>query len=489
MIQTFGHHIGGAQSTSTGAAQFLSRNPVNGREWGQFATGSAADVDRAVMSADAAFVSWRQLSASARGRLLIRWAEALRVNAERIGRMESIQNGKLLRESVAQAGALPDWLYYYAGLADKIEGAVIPLERPEVLNYTMHEPMGVVAIITPWNSPVMLTMFAAAPALAAGNTIVIKPSEITSVSLIELARIAESVGIPAGVINVVTGLRETAEYLVDHPKVVKIAFTGSVEGGFAVAARAARRLVGVTLELGGKSPQIVFPDADLRQAQAGILAGIFASAGQSCVAGSRLFLHRRIHDEFLEGLIARAAKIRIGDPLAVDTQMGPVATLAQLEKNQRLTNEAVAHGATVLCGGRRMELAEHPGGYFFQPTILGNLGHDNPILAKEVFGPVLAVVPFEDEAEALALANDSRFGLAAGVWTLDFRRAHRVARAVQAGTIWVNMYRTLGFNSPVNGLKHSGLGSQNGQDAIYQYLQTKSIWNNFSDAVEDPFPA
>jgi acyl-CoA reductase-like NAD-dependent aldehyde dehydrogenase len=488
MIQTFGHHIGGAQSESAGAAQFRSRNPLTGREWGQFASGSAADVDRAVMAADAAFDSWRRMSASARGKLLIRWAEALRANAERIGTLESTQNGKLLRESIGQAGALPDWLYYYAGLADKIEGEVIPVERPEVVNYTTHEPMGVVAIITPWNSPSMLTMFAAAPALAAGNTIVIKPSEVTSASLIELARIAESVGIPPGVINVVTGLRETAEHLVDHPKVVKVAFTGSIEGGRAVAERAARRLVGVTLELGGKSPQIVFPDADLRQAQAGILTGIFSSTGQTCVAGSRLYVHREIYDEFLDGLVARAGRIRVGDPLSADTQMGPVATLAQLEKNQRLTDEAVARGATVLCGGKRMELAEHPGGYFFQPTILSNLSRDNPILGQEVFGPVLAVLPFDDEEEALELANDSQFGLAAGVWTLDFRRAHRMARAVQAGTVWVNMYRTLGFNSPVNGFKQSGLGSQNGQAAIFQYLQTKSIWNNFSALIEDPFP-
>jgi aldehyde dehydrogenase (NAD+) len=488
MMHTFGHHIGGAQSESAGAAQFRSRNPLTGLEWGQFASGSAADVDRAVMAADAAFDSWRRMSASARGKLLIRWAEGLRANAARIGTLESTQNGKLLRESVGQAGALPDWLYYYAGLADKIEGEVIPLERPEVVNYTTHEPMGVVAIITPWNSPSMLTMFAAAPALAAGNTIVIKPSEVTSASLIELARIAGSVGIPPGVINVVTGLRETAEHLVDHPKVVKIAFTGSVEGGRAVAERAARRLVGVTLELGGKSPQIVFPDADLKQARAGILTGIFSSTGQTCVAGSRLYVHREIYDEFLDGLVARAVKIRVGDPMSADTQMGPVATLAQLEKNQRLTDEAVARGATVLCGGKRMELAEHPGGYFFQPTILSNLSRDNPILGQEVFGPVLAVLPFDDEEEALELANDSQFGLAAGVWTLDFRRAHRMARAVQAGTVWVNMYRTLGCNSPVNGFKQSGLGSQNGQAAIFQYLQTKSIWNNFSDRIEDPFP-
>lgn len=488
MIQKFGHHIGGAERSAEGGPEFVSRNPLDGREWGRFAAGTQADVDRAVAAAEKAFASWSRLSRSVRGQLLIRWAEALRANAPRIGRIESTQNGKLLREAVGQANALPDWLYYYAGLADKIEGTVIPVDRPEVVNYTVHEPLGVVGIITPWNSPAMLTIFAAAPALAAGNTIVIKPSEVTSVSLIEIARLAESAGIPPGVINVVTGLRETAEYLVDHRKVVKIAFTGSVEGGRAVAERASRRLVGVTLELGGKSPQIVFPDADLKQAQAGIMGGIFAACGQTCVAGSRLFVHRSIHHQFVEGLVARAQKIRIGNPIEDSTQMGPVATLAQLQKNERLTNEAVAQGASVLYGGRKLEVAEHPGGYFFQPTILGNLGPDNPILSQEVFGPVLAVVPFDEEEEALALANDSQFGLAAGVWTLDFRRAYRVSRAVQAGTVWVNMYRTLGFNSPVSGYKQSGLGSQNGQDAIYQYLQTKSIWNNFSSAVEDQFP-
>ncbi|HKU14923.1 MAG TPA: aldehyde dehydrogenase [Steroidobacteraceae bacterium] len=487
MLQKFGHHIGGKEVGAATDAGFLSHNPVNGQPWGRFASGSAADVDLAVTTAAAAFTTWSKLSPTARGRLLVRWAESIRAEAERIGRIESVQNGKLLRETVGQARALPEWLYYYAGLADKIEGAVIPIERPQVVNYTMHEPLGVVGIITPWNSPSMLTMFAAAPALAAGNTLVIKPSEVTSVSMIELARLAEAAGIPAGVINVVTGPRETAQALVDHPQIAKIAFTGSVEGGRAVAKRASERLIGVTLELGGKSPQIVFADADLKQAQGGILGGIFSSTGQTCVAGSRLYVQRRVHDELVAGLVERVAKIRIGDPLLERTQMGPVATIGQLQKDERMTAAAAAHGARVLCGGKRLELSELPGGYFFAPTILGEVARDNPIQREEVFGPVLSVVAFDEEEEALELANDSQFGLAAGVWTLDFRRAHRVARAVQAGTVWVNMYRTLGFNSPVHGHKQSGLGSQNGQDAIYQYLQTKSIWNNYGTAVDDPF--
>ena len=487
MLQKFGHHIGGKEVGAATDAGFLSHNPVNGQPWGRFASGSAADVDLAVTTAAAAFTTWSKLSPTARGRLLVRWAESIRAEAERIGRIESVQNGKLLRETVGQARALPEWLYYYAGLADKIEGSVIPIERPQVVNYTMHEPLGVVGIITPWNSPSMLTMFAAAPALAAGNTLVIKPSEVTSVSMIELARLAEAAGIPAGVINVVTGPRETAQALVDHPQIAKIAFTGSVEGGRAVAKRASERLIGVTLELGGKSPQIVFADADLKQAQGGILGGIFSSTGQTCVAGSRLYVQRRVHDELVAGLVERVAKIRIGDPLLERTQMGPVATIGQLQKDERMTAAAAAHGARVLCGGKRLELSELPGGYFFAPTILGEVARDNPIQREEVFGPVLSVVAFDEEEEALELANDSQFGLAAGVWTLDFRRAHRVARAVQAGTVWVNMYRTLGFNSPVHGHKQSGLGSQNGQDAIYQYLQTKSIWNNYGTAVDDPF--
>ena len=486
-IHRYAHYIGGKEVKFAKGGEFISTNPATGKQWGSFAVGTAADVDRAVSAAQTAFAEWARLSPTRRGRLLMRWADAIRQNAKRIGTLETTQNGKLLRESVGQAGMIPEWLYYYGGLADKIEGAVIPLDQPSIFNYTTREPLGVVGIITPWNSPAMLTTFAAAPALAAGNTIVIKPSEIASVSVLELARLAESAGIPAGVINVVTGSRQTGESLIDQPQVAKIAFTGSVEAGRAVAERAGRRLVGCTLELGGKSPQIVFPDADLRQAEAGILGGIFAATGQTCVAGSRAYIHRKIYDELVSRLIKRAQDIRLGDPMLPKTQMGPVVTLAQLDKNQRLVEQALDDGASLLCGGKRIELVTCPGGFFFEPTILGGVHSGNRILHTEVFGPVLAVVPFDDEEEAIDLANASEFGLGAGVWTLDVKRAHRVASRLQVGTVWINMYRTLGFNSPVAGRKQSGLGVQNGKEAIVQYLQTKSVWCQLGEGAPDQF--
>jgi aldehyde dehydrogenase (NAD+) len=486
-MHRYAHYIGGKEVQSTNGDEFISTNPATGKQWGSFAVGAAADVDRAVSAAQTGFAEWARLSPTRRGRLLMRWADAIRQNAEQIGAFETTQNGKLLRDSVGQAGMIPEWLYYYGGLADKIEGAVIPLDQPSILNYTTREPLGVVGIITPWNSPAMLTTFAAAPALAAGNTIVIKPSEIASVSVLELARLAESAGIPAGVINVVTGPRQTGEFLIDQPQVARIAFTGSVEAGRAVAERAGRRLVGCTLELGGKSPQIVFPDADLRRAEAGILGGIFAATGQSCVAGSRAYVHRQIHDELVSRLTKRAQDIRLGDPMLPRTQAGPVATLTQLAKNQRSVEQALDDGASLLCGGKRVELESCPGGYFFEPTILGALRRDNRILHTEIFGPVLAVVPFDDEEEVIDLANASAFGLAAGVWTLNLKRAHRVASRLQAGTVWINMYRALAFNSPVAGRKQSGLGVQNGKEAIFQYLQTKSVWCQLGEGAPDQF--
>ena len=481
------HHVGGKEVKSAEGGEFISTNPATGKPWGSFAMGTAADIDRAVSTAQTASVAWAGMSPTRRGRLLMRWADAIGQNAERIGTLETTQNGKILRDSVGQANAIPEWLYYYGGLADKIEGAVIPLDQPSVLNYTTREPLGVVGIITPWNSPAMLTTFAAAPALAAGNTIVIKPSEIASVSLLELARLAESAGIPPGVINVVTGDRQTGEALIDHPQVARIAFTGSVEGGRAVAERAGRRLTGCTLELGGKSPQVVFADADLRQVEAGILGGIFASTGQTCVAGSRAYIHRKIYDELVGRLIKRAQSIRIGDPMLPGTQMGPVATLAQLEKDQRVVKEALDDGAALLSGGKRIESTTSPGAYFFEPTVLGGVAPGNRILRTEAFGPILAVVPFDDEEEVIGLANASEFGLGAGIWTLDVRRAHRVASRLQAGTVWVNMYRSLAFNSPVPTRKQSGLGVQNGQEAILQYLQTKSVWCNLGTGAPDQF--
>ncbi len=484
----FDNHVGGEPVPPLDGRTFHSVNPTTGQLWGQFAESSRGDIDRAVKAARGAFEgAWGKLSPTRRGRLLMAWGDGLADNAETIAALETRQNGKLLAEMRAQARVVKDWLYYYGGLADKVEGRVIPVERASVLNYTLREPLGVIGVIVPWNSPTFLTIMSVAPALAAGNTIVLKPSEVTSASAFELARLAEEAGVPPGVINVVTGGREAGEALVDHPMVAKIAFTGSEGGGKAIAARAGSRLAGVTLELGGKSPNIVFDDANLDQAEAGVLAGIFAAAGQTCVAGSRAFVHARVYDEMRDRLARRAKAIRLGDPLLEATQMGPVATQAQLRKDEEMVARAVEEGAEVLVGGRRASVPGFDAGLFYEPTILHNLKPSNSMMSEEVFGPVLAITPFRDEDEAVALANSTRFGLAAGVWTRDLARAHTMARRLQAGTVWINIYRALTFNSPFGGYKASGLGRANGAEAIDQYLQTKSVWCELGSEVQDPF--
>jgi aldehyde dehydrogenase (NAD+) len=415
------------------------------------------------------------------------WGEKIAANAERIAVMETEQNGKLLAEMMVQARAVKEILYYFGGLADKIEGRVIPIERASVLNYTLREPLGVVGVIVPWNSPTFLTIMALAPALAAGNTIVLKPSEVTSASAFELARLAEEAGVPAGVLNVVTGGREAGEALVEHERVAKISFTGSEAGGKAIASKAGARLASCTLELGGKSPNIVFADANLDQAEAGVLAGIFAAAGQTCIAGSRAFVQQPIYDAFVERLKGRAQRIKLGDPLLAETQMGPVATRAQFEKDQRMVSRALEEGAEAVCGGGPARVSGFEDGLFFQPTILHKASATSQIMNEEVFGPVLAVTPFRDEEEVLKLANATRFGLAAGVWTRDLSRAHTMARRLQAGTVWINIYRALAFNSPFGGYKSSGMGRENGIEAVDQYLQTKSVWCELGSEVQDPF--
>jgi acyl-CoA reductase-like NAD-dependent aldehyde dehydrogenase len=484
----FQNHIAGRAEPARAGRIFTSTNPATGAPWGRFADSDADDVDRAVRAAQAALDGeWGRLSNTRRGRLLMAWGERIAAHSEVIARLESAQNGKLLAEMKAQATVVREWLYYFGGLADKIEGRVIPLERQSVLNYTLREPLGVIGVIVPWNSPTFLTIMSCAPALAAGNTVVLKPSEVTSASAFELVRLAEEAGIPPGTLNVVTGARAAGEALVDHPGVAKICFTGSDGAGRAIAARAGARLASCTLELGGKSPNIVFDDAPVDNAVVGLLSGIFAAAGQTCIAGSRAYIHERIYDQVVERLVQRARAIRLGDPLAADTQMGPAATAAQLDKNLSLVAKAVSAGGEVLQGGRRATVPGLEQGYFFEPTILHRLGRDNPILEEEVFGPVLAVLPFSDDDEVLALANGNRFGLAAGVWTRDLRRAHSMARRLQAGTVWINTYRAMAFNSPFGGYKDSGIGRVNGMESVEQFLQTKSVWCETSDEIQDPF--
>ncbi len=486
--EDYGNVYDGEQVPSVDGRTFVSSNPTTGREWARFPVSTAVDVDRAVSSAHRAFVGpWAALTPTERGRRLARWGELITAAADEIGSLESVQNGKVVAEMRLQVSTARDWLGYYGGLADKIEGAVVPLTSPDVLNYTLREPLGVIAVILPWNSPTFMTMMAAAPALAAGNTVVIKPSEVTSASASVLARLALDADIPPGVVNVVTGLRETGEALIDHPHVKKVSFIGSVPAGRAIGAQAGGRLITSTLELGGKSPHIVFEDADVDLAESGLMAGIFAAAGQTCIAGSRAYVHTSLYDEVVDRLVKRAADIRIGDPLDDQTQMGPVSSAAQLAKDVAMVQGAVAEGAELLHGGDAIQVPGLAGGHFFAPTILHRAAPSSTIMREEVFGPVLTITPFGSDEEVLRLANDSEFGLAAGVWTNDVRRAHSMARALQAGTVWINTYRALAFNSPFGGYKNSGTGRNNGIEAIEQYLQTKSVWCDLGRDELDPF--
>ena len=388
---------------------------------------------------------------------------------------------------IAALEAAPAAIYYFAGAADKIEGAVIPSGKPNFLVYTQHLPVGVVGLLLPWNSPLFLTMFKLAPALAAGCTAVIKPSEATPVTTLELGRRIAEAGFPAGVVNVVTGSGPApGQALTAHPGVDKISFTGSTRTGIAVAKSALDHLAPTDLELGGKSANIVFEDADLEAAANGVVAGIFAATGQTCIAGSRLVVHEAVREQLLERLVARARTIKLGDPKDPDTEMGPIATEAQHAKITAMVGDAVDGGAKVLVGaGRGVTLPEQ--GRFAAPTILVDVAPEATIAQEEVFGPVLVVQPFRDEDEAVALANGTAYGLAAGLWTSDVRRAHRVAARVRAGTVWVNSYRVLSYAVPFGGFGLSGIGRENGFEAIRSFTETKSIWVELTGATRDPF--
>ncbi|RZT35572.1 aldehyde dehydrogenase [Cupriavidus agavae] len=478
--------IDGAFDNAADGRWFETHNPYTGQPWAGVARGGTADVDRAVRAADRAFRSgpWAEMTATQRGALLRKLGDLIAENADRLAEFEVQDNGKLLAEMGAQLKYLPQWFYYFGGLADKVEGAVIPLDKKGYFNYTRKEPLGVVAAITPWNSPLMLLAWKIAPALAAGCTVVVKPSEFTSVSALELAVLFQDAGFPPGVFNVVTGFGgEVGSPLVTHPLVKKVTFTGSDATGRVINQQCAAQFKHVSLELGGKSPNIVFEDANLDDAVNGAVSGIFAASGQTCIAGSRLLLQEGIYDAFVEKLLALAKTAKLGNPMEATTQVGPITTAAQYEKVLSYIEIAKAEGATLLLGGKPASR----GGWFVEPTIFSNVEPKMQIAQEEVFGPVLSILKFRTEDDAVAIANDSCYGLGAGVWTRDIGRAFRMSDRIQAGTVWVNTYRAVSFMSPFGGYKDSGLGRENGLSAIESYLQTKSVWINTGAPTGNPF--
>jgi aldehyde dehydrogenase (NAD+) len=485
-IRAYGHWIDGAWVEPAGAI-FEGLDPTTAKRWYTAADATAEEVDRAVKAARAALENpaWRDLTQTQRGALLRKLADRIGESVDDLARVETLDNGKLLRETTGQVKRVPEFFYYYGGIADKILGDVIPGNKPELLNYTLREPIGVVAGIIPWNSPLQLAAMKLAPALATGCTMVLKPSEHASASLLELMPMFDVVGVPPGVVNLVTGGGPTGAALVEHPGVDKVAFTGGTEAGRKVAVAAAEHLAETTLELGGKSPQLVFEDADPNNVAMGMLAGIFAAGGQTCVAGSRAFIHASLYDEVCELVADRAEKVRVGDPLSDDTDLGPLAVEAQREKVERYVGIGLEE-AKLRAGGKRPE--GMPDGWFYEPTVFSEVNNNMRLAREEIFGPVLAVGRFEDDDEAVRIANDTPYGLAAGVWTQNLSRAHTVASKLDAGTVWINTYRSLSPLSPFGGFKDSGMGKENGTDAVLEYTRVKSVWVNLDTSpIGDPF--
>jgi acyl-CoA reductase-like NAD-dependent aldehyde dehydrogenase len=470
--------IGGAWVDAADGGRIAVENPATGDMLTAVAAGTAADIDRAVAAARTAFADpqWRRMDAPDRGALLWRIADILEARGNDIVRIEVLDNGKPIREAKIDLRAALDALRYYAGWTTKLQGDTIPV-RGNFLNYTLREPVGVVGAIIPWNFPLLMAVWKIAPALACGNTVVLKPAEQTPLSALELAAIAAAAGVPAGVLNVVPGYGETAgAALVAHHDVDKIAFTGSTAVGRHVMREAAGTLKKVSLELGGKSPNIVFADADMEAAARGAFSGIFYNTGQCCTAGSRLLVHESARDRLVDALVKRAAQLQPGDPLDSKTRIGPVISREQLERVLGYVAMGREEGADLLVGGGRARFNGEERGYWVEPAVFAGVKEEHCIAREEIFGPVLAVLTFSDDDEALAMANRSEYGLAAGVWTRDIKRAHRIARELQAGTVWINSYHPGDAASPFGGYKQSGFGRELGEYSLDLYTQIKSVW-------------
>ncbi|MBC5781472.1 aldehyde dehydrogenase [Ramlibacter sp. USB13] len=470
MTQTpWNHHIGGAFVAPAGGQHLSEIDPRTGEASFRIARGDASDIDRAVQSAAAAVEGWRSVKALDRARVLQKIAVAIRASADELARIEQVETGKPLPQARVDIEIAAQYFEFYGGLAPAIEGETIDIGSGK-LCYTLKEPYGVIGVITPWNAPINQAARAAAPALAAGNAVVVKPSEFTSVSSLRLAEIAVACGLPAGALNVVTGTGlEAGAALVDHPLVAKIAFTGSLRAGREIGIKAAGRILPVTLELGGKSPDIVFADADLEAAARGAARGFTVNAGQACIAGTRILVDRSVRDRFVALLKAEVEKLKVG--AGDDCQVGPIITAPQFAKVGEYLGIAREEGAQVVTGGKVKDAK----GYFVEPTVLAGLPEDSRVVREEIFGPVCAVLDFENEADAIRMANDTNYGLAAGLWTQNLSRAHRVAARLQAGQVYVNEYPSGGVETPFGGYKQSGIGREKGREALAHYVQLKTV--------------
>ena len=490
VLPRFGHFINAGWCLPDSDEWIDTVDPATGSAWARIARGNDTDARRAVDSASDACRegAWGRYTPAQRADALLSLADVLERDWRDLVESEIRDNGKRISEVEAQLSGLHAWFRHFAREALKLQPRRLENEVPGVVNWAHYEPFGVVAAITPWNSPLMIAAWKVAPALAAGNTVVIKPSEHASVSTLKFAELAAGSGLPEGVINVLCGYgNEAGEALTGDARVAKVTFTGSDHGGRSVAANASKGVKPVTLELGGKSPQLVFADADIDNAINGVLSGIFLSNGQSCVAGSRLLLQQTIYKPFLNKLLDRISALKPGDPFDPATDIAPLANRAQFDKVISMIENAKDQGAECLYGGEAITLPDRPGGLYVLPTLFTGVTPAMQLWREEVFGPVLAIAPFTDEQQAVAMANDTDYGLAAGIWTRDTEKAERVAAQIAAGTIYINHYRSVSAGSPVGGYKKSGYGRELGPDALYDFLQVKSVWHGTLPGA-DPFP-
>jgi aldehyde dehydrogenase (NAD+) len=476
-------YIDGQWVDAESGKTFNTPNPATGQTLAEVAEGDKADIDKAVAAARRALEGkWSKMSARDRGRLIYRLSQLIESRSAELAAVETADNGKPIKETLyVDIPQVVENFEYFAGWATKIEGETIPVPG-QMFNYTLREPVGVCGQIIPWNFPLLMAAWKLAPALAAGNTIVLKPAEQTPVGAMELAKLIEEAGFPEGVVNVVPGYGETAgAALASHQGIDKVAFTGSTEVGKLVAKAAADNLTKVSLELGGKAPNIVFADADIEQAVNGAMMGIFFNQGQVCCAGSRLFIDARVKDEFLDRFKERAGRVKVGDPMDKETQMGPQVSEEQLNRIKGYVDIAKGEGATVLAGGCPPSLeGDFQKGFFFQPTIFGEVTNTMRVAQEEIFGPVVSVITFDGEEDLIRQANEVVYGLSAGIWTKDITRAHRFAKAIKAGVVWINTYNMFNAASPFGGYKQSGYGREMGKHALEMYTQIKSVWVDLS---------